>query len=115
MKVQDDLATAMNATPARRAPHEWARSSGTLGRCRLPAEGLEDRAFYVFDEWAADQDPLFKEVFYFQLLPELKARGKTVLVSSHDDCYYHVADRIAKLDYGQIVSRQGQATLAQPG
>jgi putative ATP-binding cassette transporter len=57
---------------------------------------------YVFDEWAADQDPLFKEVFYLQLLPELKAQGKAVVVITHDDKYYPLADRIVKLDYGKI-------------
>lgn len=90
-------------------------SQGQRKRLALLTAYLEDRAFYVFDEWAADQDPLFKEVFYSQLLPELKARGKTVLVISHDDRYYHVADRVAKLDYGQIVSPQSQATPARPG
>jgi len=63
---------------------------------------LEDRPIYVFDEWAADQDPVFKEVFYLQLLPELRAKGKTIIVISHDDRYYYVADRIIKLDYGKI-------------
>jgi len=63
---------------------------------------LEDRSVYLFDEWAADQDPVFKEVFYYQLLPELKAKGKTIIVISHDDHYYQVADRIVKLEYGKI-------------
>ncbi len=63
---------------------------------------LEDRPVYLFDEWAADQDPSFKEVFYTQLLPELRDRGKTVLVISHDDRYFHLADRVVKLDYGKI-------------
>jgi|HubBroStandDraft_6_1064221.scaffolds.fasta_scaffold95732_1 putative ATP-binding cassette transporter len=52
----------------------------------------------VRNEWAADQDSYFKDIFYLQLLPELKARGKTVFVISHDDRYYHVADRIIKFD-----------------
>jgi putative ATP-binding cassette transporter len=73
---------------------------------------LEDRSFYVFDEWAADQDPLFKEVFYLQLLPELKARGKTVLVISHDERYYYVADRFVKLDYGMIVLDETQPPVS---
>jgi putative ATP-binding cassette transporter len=37
-------------------------------------------------------------------LPELKARGKTVIVISHDDRYFDVADRIIKLSDGQIIS-----------
>jgi putative ATP-binding cassette transporter len=48
---------------------------------------LEDRPIYLFDEWASDQDPIFKKTFYEQLLPELKAKGKTVLVISHDEQY----------------------------
>jgi putative ATP-binding cassette transporter len=78
-------------------------SQGQRKRLALLTAYLEDRPFYLFDEWAADQDPHFKSVFYTQLLPELKARGKTVLVISHDDKYFHVADRIIKLDYGQLV------------
>jgi len=64
---------------------------------------LEDRPFYVFDEWAADQDPQYKEVFYGELLPELRARGKGVIVVTHDDRYFHVGDRVLKLDEGKIV------------
>ena len=81
-------------------------SQGQRKRLALLTAFLEDRALYVFDEWAADQDPHFKEIFYYQILPELKARGKTVIITSHDDHYYHVADRVVKLDYGQIDSDQ---------
>ena len=77
-------------------------SQGQRKRLALLTAYLEDRPIYVFDEWAADQDPLFKDIFYFQLLPELKARGKTVLVISHDDRYYRIADRLIKLDYGKL-------------
>lgn len=79
-------------------------SQGQRKRLALLTAYLEDRPFYVFDEWAADQDPYFKETFYLQLLPELKARGKTVLVISHDDRYYYMADRVIKLDYGKVIS-----------
>jgi putative ATP-binding cassette transporter len=79
-----------------------ALSQGQRKRLALLTAYLEDRPIYLFDEWAADQDPVFKEVFYLELLPELKARGKTVIVISHDDHYYGVADRIVKLDYGRI-------------
>ena len=81
-------------------------SQGQRKRLALLTAYLEDRPIYVFDEWAADQDPYFKNIFYTQLLPALKARNKTVLVISHDDRYYYVADRIIKLDDGQIVSDQ---------
>jgi len=77
-------------------------SQGQRKRLALLTAYLEDRPIYVFDEWAADQDPLFKEVFYLQLLPELKAEGKAVVVITHDDKYYPLADRIVKLDYGKI-------------
>ncbi|MBV9927458.1 MAG: cyclic peptide export ABC transporter [Acidobacteria bacterium] len=77
-------------------------SQGQRKRLALLTAYLEDRPVYLFDEWAADQDPFFKEVFYHQLLPGLKARGKTVVVISHDDRYYHVADRIVKLEEGRI-------------
>jgi putative ATP-binding cassette transporter len=80
-------------------------SQGQRKRLALLNAYLEDRPFYLFDEWASDQDPLFKEIFYTQLLPELKARNKTVLVITHDERYFHLADRIIKLDYGQIETR----------
>src|SRR6202011_742790 len=79
-------------------------SQGQRKRLALLTAYLEDRPIYVFDEWAADQDPHFKSVFYMNLLPELKAKGKTVFVISHDDRYYNVADRILKLEEGRMVS-----------
>ncbi len=79
-----------------------ALSQGQRKRLALLTAYLEDRPFYVFDEWAADQDPLFKEIFYLQILPELKAKGKSLLVISHDDHFYRIADRIVKLNYGKI-------------
>lgn len=79
-----------------------ALSQGQRKRLGLLTAYLEDRPIYLFDEWASDQDPVFKEIFYTQLLPELKKRGKTVLVISHDDRYFHSCDRIVKLDYGKV-------------
>ncbi|KAF1030635.1 MAG: ABC transporter ATP-binding/permease protein YojI [Pseudomonas sp.] len=79
-------------------------SQGQRKRLALLVALLEDRAFYVFDEWAADQDPDFKDVFYKRLLPDLKARGKAVLVITHDDRYFALADRQIKLEMGKIVA-----------
>jgi putative ATP-binding cassette transporter len=79
-----------------------ALSQGQQKRLALLSAYLEDRPIYLFDEWAADQDPLFKEIFYTQFLPKLRDRGKTVLVISHDDHYFYLADRLIKLDYGMV-------------
>jgi putative ATP-binding cassette transporter len=79
-----------------------AVSTGQRKRLALLTAYLEDRPFYLFDEWASDQDPYFKNIFYTKLLPDLKARGKTVLVITHDDRYFKYADRVIKLDYGKI-------------
>jgi putative ATP-binding cassette transporter len=77
-------------------------SQGQRKRLALLTAFLEDRPIYMFDEWAADQDPYFKDVFYLEILQELKRRGKTVVAISHDDRYYHLADRVVKLDSGKI-------------
>jgi putative pyoverdin transport system ATP-binding/permease protein len=83
-------------------------SQGQRKRLALLTAYLEDRAFYLFDEWASDQDPYFKEIFYTQLLPELKGRGKTVFVITHDDKYYGLADRLVKLESGKVtMDREG--------
>ncbi len=80
-----------------------ALSQGQRRRLALLSAYLEDRPFYVFDEWAADQDPAYRQIFYATLLPELKARGKTIVVVTHDDRYFHLGDRVLKLDYGRVV------------
>ncbi|WP_415878272.1 cyclic peptide export ABC transporter [Methylomonas sp. TEB] len=79
-------------------------SQGQRKRLALLVAYLEDRPFYVFDEWAADQDPEFKHLFYTELLPALKARGKTVLAITHDEKYFYLADRCIKLDEGNIAA-----------
>jgi putative ATP-binding cassette transporter len=78
-------------------------SQGQRKRLALLTAYLEDRPIYLFDEWAADQDPQFKDVFYHELLPRLRERGKTVFAISHDDRFYHVADRLIKLESGRVV------------
>jgi putative ATP-binding cassette transporter len=79
-------------------------SQGQRKRLALVVAYLEDRGFYIFDEWAADQDPNYKRVFYTVLLPELRARGKGVVVVTHDDRYFHLGDRVVKLEDGKVVA-----------
>lgn len=78
-------------------------SSGQRKRLALLVSYLEDRPAYLFDEWASDQDPEFRKFFYKTLIPELKARGKTVIAITHDDRYFSEADRLIKMDMGMIV------------
>ncbi|MCI0592377.1 putative ATP-binding cassette transporter [Chromohalobacter marismortui] len=91
-----------------------ALSQGQRKRLALVVACLEDRPFVVFDEWAADQDPVFKEVFYREVLPELKRMGKAVLVISHDDRYFHLADRLLRLESGQLSSTGSLDTADEP-
>jgi putative ATP-binding cassette transporter len=81
-----------------------ALSQGQRKRLALLTALIEERPICVFDEWAADQDPRYKEVFYSSLLPDLRARGKTVIVITHDDRYFAAGDRVVKLDDGRIVA-----------
>lgn len=78
-------------------------STGQRKRLALIVTFLEDKPIYIFDEWAADQDPQFKKYFYDELLKKLKAEGKTVIAVSHDDRYFHLADRIIKMEFGKII------------
>lgn len=78
-------------------------SQGQRKRLALVTAYVEDRPLYLFDEWAADQDPEFREFFYHRILPGLKEKGKTVIVISHDDRYYDVADRVVKFENGCLV------------
>lgn len=79
-------------------------STGQRKRLALLQCYAEDREIFFFDEWAADQDAHFRDYFYRTLLPELKAKGKTVIAISHDDRYFNLADRVVKLEAGRIVA-----------
>jgi len=81
---------------------ETKLSQGQRKRLGLIIALLEDKPIFIFDEWAADQDPHFKDYFYETLLDELKARNKAVIVISHDDRYFSCADRVVTMDYGKI-------------
>jgi len=88
-----------------------ALSQGQRRRLALLGAYLEDRPIYVFDEWAADQDPAYKEVFYKSLLPELRRKGKGVVVITHDDRYFGLGDRVVKLDYGTVLEVSPNAAV----
>ncbi|MBO0368124.1 cyclic peptide export ABC transporter [Pseudomonas shirazensis] len=79
-------------------------STGQRKRLALVNAWIEGRPVLVFDEWAADQDPTFRRIFYTELLPDLKRLGKTIIVISHDDRYFDVADQLVRMDSGKVRS-----------
>ena len=77
-------------------------STGQRKRLALIAAVLEGKQILILDEFAADQDPGFRKYFYETLLPELKSMGITVIAVTHDDHYFHIADRVLKMDEGRL-------------
>lgn len=78
-------------------------SAGQRKRLALVQAYLEGRPVLVLDEWAAEQDPTFRRLFYTRLLPDLKREGRTLIVISHDDRYFDAADRVIHLNNGAIL------------
>jgi len=92
---------------ADRAFERTTLSGGQRKRLALIALLLEDRPVYVFDEWAADQDPHFREKFYRVILPELHAAGRTVIAVTHDERYFDVPElrvRRVHMEEGRVVT-----------
>lgn len=79
-------------------------SAGQKKRLSLISAILEDKEIYLFDEWAANQDPYFKEIFYSKIIPVLQEQGKTLIVITHDDRYFHLSDHLLKLRDGKLLS-----------
>ncbi|MBN1040261.1 cyclic peptide export ABC transporter [Clostridium botulinum] len=77
-------------------------STGQKKRLALLVSYLENKPVYLFDEWAADQDPEFRLFFYNTLLPELKDRGKCVIAITHDDQYFNLADNFIKMSMRDV-------------
>ena len=92
-------------------------SSGQKKRLALVTSLLEDKEIYIYDEVAADLDPEFRDQFYYELLPELKGRGKTIFVVSHDQQYWLVPDRLLNFRDGQLreLGREEVAALMSLG
>ncbi len=87
-------------------------SQGQRKRLALLVAILEERPILVLDEWAADQDPGYRRRFYGEILPLLKALGKTIVAVTHDEHYFHVADRIIKMDEGGLLKFPTMASTA---
>lgn len=81
-------------------------SDGQRRRLALLVALIEDKAIYIFDEWAADQDPEFKRIFYQKILPQMKKDNKLIIVITHDDRYFDCADRVVMMEDGEVVNIQ---------
>ncbi|WP_103580235.1 cyclic peptide export ABC transporter [Campylobacter concisus] len=77
-------------------------STGQRKRLSLLTAILEHRSILILDEWAADQDPLFKRKFYKEILPFLQSKGISIIAVSHDDSYFDVATRIILVKDGFV-------------
>ena len=84
-------------------------SQGQRKRLALLMAYVADRPIILLDEWAADQDPQFRKVFYTELLPEFKRQGKTIVAITHDDHYFHMADRIYRFDAGELTDYESSS------
>ena len=78
-------------------------SQGQRKRLAMLIAVAEQKDILLLDEWAADQDPAFRRVFYQTLIPELKAMGKTLFIISHDDGYFEHADRLLLMKEGRLI------------
>ncbi|WP_283433766.1 cyclic peptide export ABC transporter [Neorhodopirellula lusitana] len=92
--------------------HQHKLSRGQHKRLALLVAALDDRPIFVFDEWAAEQDPGFKQTFYHEIVPELKRCGKTVLAITHDDRFFDLADQVVKLVDGKLLETPSENTPA---
>ncbi|GAB3356875.1 cyclic peptide export ABC transporter [Lysobacter tyrosinilyticus] len=89
-----------------------ALSDGQRRRMALLAAIIDDKELYLFDEWAADQDPTFKAVFYNEILPSLRARNKAIIAITHDDRYFDLADQLIVLEEGRIAKIERRSAAA---
>lgn len=109
-KVVNDLLVEMEIAPEKTQYKNGGftntrLSSGQKKRLALATCILEDKEIYIFDEVAADLDPEYRDTYYYQILPALKARNKTIFVVSHDKSYWDVGDRILELREGKFYNK----------
>ncbi|SIR88397.1 putative ATP-binding cassette transporter [Moraxella cuniculi DSM 21768] len=86
-------------------------SAGQKKRAALLLAVTDNKPVLLLDEWAADQDPHYRRVFYEKIITRLKQLGFTLFVISHDDRYFKYADRILKMDQGKLIEMDKAAVL----
>lgn len=89
-------------------------SAGQRKRLALIVALFEDKPVLVLDEWAADQDPVFRRKFYREILPRLRAEGKTIIAVTHDDQYFDLADRRLRMVDGHLAEEAVLPAFSPP-
>jgi putative pyoverdin transport system ATP-binding/permease protein len=79
-------------------------SAGQKRRLALAVSLLENRDILILDEFVQDQDPNQRAFLFEQLLPELKEKGKTIILSTHDLAWTKACDKLVRLENGKIAS-----------
>jgi putative ATP-binding cassette transporter len=82
-------------------------STGQRKRVALALALAEQRPILILDEWAADQDPNTRRIFYEEIIPTLKNEGITVFAITHDEQYFHCCDRRLNIIEGQFSEGMG--------
>ena len=77
-------------------------STGQRKRLGLFAALAEKKPILILDEWAADQDPIYRRFFYNEILPFIRAENITIIAITHDESYFHLADRRLHLENGVL-------------
>lgn len=80
-----------------------ALSTGQRKRVALALALAEARPILILDEWAADQDPETRKRFYEEILPALRAEGRTIFAITHDEQYFHLCDRRLHMIEGHLI------------
>ncbi|MEM6406496.1 MAG: ATP-binding cassette domain-containing protein [Pseudomonadota bacterium] len=78
-------------------------SVGEQKRLNFIVSVLKQRPVLLLDELTADQQPQFRDYFYRRILPKLQAAGYTIVLVTHDEDYFGLADRTLVLQDKQII------------
>ena len=87
-----------------------ALSTGQKRRLVLSVAVAEARPIIVLDEFAADQDPVRRRLFYDVLVPQMARDGHLVIAVTHDEHCFDKCDRLIRMEAGRIL-----ADTRQPG
>jgi ABC-type siderophore export system fused ATPase/permease subunit len=77
-------------------------STGQRMRVALLSALTQGRRYFLFDEFAANQDERFAAVFYYDVIPALRTAGCTVVIIAHDSVSTRIADTVRTMNHGHI-------------